>query len=205
MKNIFYYSVLALVVGCSPKGEGNGSLNVQSVEKGFEFNNECDCKKYAIEHKIALPVLNDLYTLSDSTMTDGQGSFDEYRSVQSRVDEIRKNYDVGFKECYKKFGDLDIVNSACTKEEIRIRAFSTAMSLIQNNCRGSNQELVKYMAVKTDDKLIFMFMSVAENGMVCISGVSEIKPDEILSADCGNADVKMAEWDALPEFKIKLQ
>jgi len=55
MKNIFYYSVLALVVGCSPKGEGNGSLNVQSVEKGFEFNNECDCKKYAIEHKIALP------------------------------------------------------------------------------------------------------------------------------------------------------
>jgi len=205
MKKIFYFSVLSLFLGCSPKGERKESVNIQTVERAVEFNNECDCKRYAVEHKIALPELDDLILLSDSFGTGVPGEFDHYRIVNARVEEIRKKYDVGFKECYKKFGDLDIVNSACTDEEVRIRAFSKAMRLVKNNCRGSNQELVKYMAVKSDDKLIFMFMSVAENGMVCISGVSEINPDEILSTDCGEANVKMAEWEALPEYKIKLQ
>jgi hypothetical protein len=41
--------------------------------------------------------------------------------------------------------------------------------------------------------------------MACITGVSEISPEEILSSDCGNVDRKVADWEAITEYKINLQ
>jgi hypothetical protein len=41
-------------------------------------------------------------------------------------------------------------------------------------------------------------MSVAKNGMTCISTVSEIKL-EIISADCDETQIKINQWNALKD------
>jgi hypothetical protein len=45
-------------------------------------------------------------------------------------------------------------------------------------------------------------MSVAPNGEVCISGISEHNTNEIISSDCGSAVAKSADWDAVSEYKL---
>ena len=191
-----------MMIQCTSNDQKSNEENVLEVTADtIIFNNECDCKKYATEHKIELPNTDDLFFLSDSIgLSDWQ--FTEYRKVKTNVDNIRSKYDEPFNNCVKKFGDLDIIDAPCTKEEKTLSAFQTAISLIKRNCRGSNQELAKYMATKVNGVVVFMFMSVAQNGMVCISAISEINPNEILGADCGETYAKMAEWDALPEYKI---
>jgi hypothetical protein len=167
-----------------------------------ELTSECDCKKYAVDNKIQLPEASDLYLLNDSMLVD-ESQIIQYRETLKKVNEIRANYDVQFKKCYEKFYDLNIVKAGCSKDEIAKKAFGDAISLMRVNCRGSNQDLARYMATKVNGTVVFMFMSVAQNGMVCITGISELNPNEILSTDCGEANEKIAEWEAIQEYKIK--
>jgi len=205
-----YYLFFAFsLFACTSKENKSDLDNPLDTTKMVALNTVCDCKKYALEKKIELPSSDDLFMLSDSMRPDSpdgdQSFYTEYGNVMKKVTGIRSKYDLAFKDCYAKFGDLDVVTAPCSPEEKTINAFNKAMSLIKRNCNGSNQELVKYMATKVEGVVVFMFMSVGGNGMVCISGVSEINPDEILSTDCGEANTKMAEWDAMPELKISLR
>ena len=43
---------------------------------------------------------------------------------------------------------------------------------------------------------LYIYMSVAENGMTCISTVSELAL-EVLAADCGETYRKIDEWNAI--------
>jgi hypothetical protein len=202
MKKISQHNLIFLVAvllfGCQSKS----TTNTEKVSEPISLNSECDCKKYSMDKKINLPAFGDLMTLSDSISLDGD--FTNYRIVKVKVDSIRNGYDDVFRDCYKKFGDMSIVNAACSKEEKTKKAFYTALNLMKKHCRGSNQELSKYMATKVNDVVVFLFMSVGENGRVCISGISEIKPDEIMSNNCGDVNRKMAEWEAIVEYKMDL-
>lgn len=203
-KKLFQFALIIPIIfnyGCQSNSSSSSQTNESNDEKSL--NSECDCKKYAVDLKLKLPESSDLFRLMDSTS--GDGDFTEYRKIQANVNSIRKNYDITLKKCTEKFGELNVINAACTPEEKTRKAFKTALNLIQRNCQGSNQTLSKYMATKVNGNIVFMFISVAENGMACITGVSEISPNEILSSDCGNVDRKVADWEAITEYKINLQ
>ncbi|MFT7250665.1 MAG: F0F1-type ATP synthase membrane subunit a [Flavobacterium sp.] len=74
--------------------------------------------------------------------------------------------------------------------------FTEAKEFMQKRLNDVNQELMGSKTVYFDGKAIFMFLSVTENGMTCISGVSEFKL-EVMSTDCGNTDLKIQEWNNL--------
>ena len=71
-----------------------------------------------------------------------------------------------------------------------------AEAFMQDRCKTINQTLMKKKTVNFDGTKLFMFLSVAENGYVCISTVSE-NVLEILAADCGPQERKMQEWNAV--------
>jgi hypothetical protein len=71
-----------------------------------------------------------------------------------------------------------------------------AEAFMQDRCKTINQTLMKKKTVNFDGTKLFMFMSVAENGYVCISTVSE-NALEILAADCGPSERKIQEWNAV--------
>jgi hypothetical protein len=74
--------------------------------------------------------------------------------------------------------------------------FSEAESFMQKRCNETNQTLMKKKSVNVDGTKLFMFLSVAENGYVCISSVSEFAL-EVLATDCGPSDIKIEEWNAM--------
>jgi hypothetical protein len=205
-KKLFLFALTIPMIfnyGCQSNSSSSSSSKTNESNDEKSLNSECDCKKHAVDLKLKLPESSDLFRLMDSTS--GDGDFTEYRKIQANVNSIRKNYDLTFKKCTEKFGEFNVINAACTPEEKTRKAFNTALNLIQRKCQGSNQTLSKYMATKVNGNIVFMFISVAENGMACITGVSEISPEEILSSDCGNVDRKVADWEAITEYKINLQ
>jgi hypothetical protein len=74
--------------------------------------------------------------------------------------------------------------------------FSEAEAFIQNRCNSTSQTLMKKKSVNFEGRKLYMFLSVAENGYVCITSVSEYAL-EVLSADCGPSEVKIEEWNAV--------
>ena len=73
-----------------------------------------------------------------------------------------------------------------------------AEQFMRKNCDKINQTLMKKKTVYLDGNKIYMFLSVAKNGMTCISTVSEIKL-EIISADCDETQIKINQWNALKD------
>ena len=74
--------------------------------------------------------------------------------------------------------------------------FSEAEAFMQNRCNSTNQTLMKKKSVNFNGTKLYMFLSVAENGYVCISSVSE-NALEVLAADCGTSEKKIREWNAV--------
>ena len=74
--------------------------------------------------------------------------------------------------------------------------FSEAKEFMQNRCYETNQELMRTKTVDFNGTTLYMFLSVAENGAVCISSVSE-NALEVLAVDCGSMERKMQEWNAV--------
>ena len=73
-----------------------------------------------------------------------------------------------------------------------------AEQFMRKTCDNTNQTLMKKKTVDLDGNKIYMFMSVAENGMTCVSTVSEIKL-EVMSADCDETQIKINQWNALKD------
>ena len=73
-----------------------------------------------------------------------------------------------------------------------------AEQFMKKTCDNTNQTLMKKKTVYLGGKKIYMFMSVAENGMTCISTVSEIKL-EVISADCDETQIKINQWNAIKD------
>tara|TARA_B110000046_G_C12932993_1_gene372311 strand:- start:152 stop:589 length:438 start_codon:yes stop_codon:yes gene_type:complete len=75
---------------------------------------------------------------------------------------------------------------------------SQAEQFMQNLCLDLNQTLMRKKTIYVDDRKVYMFMSVAENGMTCVSTVSEIKL-EVMSSDCGDTQTKINQWNAIQD------
>ena len=79
------------------------------------------------------------------------------------------------------------------REPLKFSFFDAEM-LMTRRCSQINQTLVKKATVKWDDgTMLYVFLSVAEGGRVCISMISEHKL-EVLAADCGG-DEKVDQWN----------
>ena len=73
-----------------------------------------------------------------------------------------------------------------------------AEQFMKKTCDNTNQTLMKKKTVYLDGTKIYMFMSVAENGMTCISTVSEIRL-EVMSADCDETQIKINQRNAIED------
>ena len=65
---------------------------------------------------------------------------------------------------------------------------------MQNRCDNIGQTLMRTKTIDFDGTTLYAFMSVAENGMVCVSTISEHKL-EVLAVDCGEAQMKINQWN----------
>lgn len=71
---------------------------------------------------------------------------------------------------------------------------SQAQAFMQNRCDNIGQTLMRTKTIDFDGTTMYAFMSVAENGMVCVSTISEHKL-EVLASDCGEAQMKINQWN----------
>ena len=67
---------------------------------------------------------------------------------------------------------------------------------MKDRCKKINQTLTKGKESEMNGIKIYAFMSVAQNGMLCISIISENKL-ELISSDCGNTQRKINEFKRL--------
>lgn len=82
------------------------------------------------------------------------------------------------------------------QENIGSVTMSQAQAFMQDRCNNIGQTLMRSKTVDFQGKTLYLFMSVAENGMVCISTISELKL-EVIASDCGTSDRKIYEWNNL--------
>ena len=76
-------------------------------------------------------------------------------------------------------------------QELKIDEISTdSINVIESSNSGGKK------SVNFDGTKIYMFLSVAENGYVCISGVTENEL-KVFSTDCGIAETKIQQWNAV--------
>ena len=71
-----------------------------------------------------------------------------------------------------------------------------AQAFMEDRCNNIGQTLMKTKTIDFEGTNLYLFMSVAENGMVCISTISELKL-ELIANDCGSSDRKISEWNNL--------
>jgi hypothetical protein len=67
---------------------------------------------------------------------------------------------------------------------------------MQKRYNEINQTLMRKKSLNFDGSILYMFLSVAENGYVCISSVSEYAL-EVLAVDCGPSEIKIEQWNAV--------
>lgn len=78
-------------------------------------------------------------------------------------------------------------------------SFADAEAFMQNRCNSINQTLVRKMRTRFDGTTVYLFMSVSEDGTVCVSSVSEYAL-EVLAADCGSLETKLEEWNSITQY-----
>jgi hypothetical protein len=76
-------------------------------------------------------------------------------------------------------------------------SFDEAESFMKDRLSNINQTLMLSGTAKWDkDTMLYMFLSVTESGMSCISSVSQYDLS-VLASDCGETFSKMQDWNAL--------
>jgi hypothetical protein len=71
-----------------------------------------------------------------------------------------------------------------------------AEEFMRSRCVASNQIIEATKTVNFNGVKLFMFLTISENGSVCISSISE-NALEILAVDCGSAEMKIQQWNEI--------
>ena len=95
-----------------------------------------------------------------------------------------------------KYFDNTFNNKEKPDSKITKVSFSQAETFMKDRCKKINQTLMKGKESEMNGIKIYAFMSVAQNGMLCISIISENKL-ELISSDCGNTQRKINEFKRL--------
>jgi hypothetical protein len=128
---------------------------------------------------------------------DIQPLIDKYTAIKNELE----NYTT---ECNKrgieKNNDEAINQINQVIEELKSKipvliSYAQAESFMQKRCSDIGQTLMKSKTVYFNGTKLYMFLSVAQNGYVCISSISE-NALEILAADCGPSEIKIEQWNA---------
>jgi hypothetical protein len=129
---------------------------------------------------------------------DIQPLIDKYTAIKNELE----NYTT---ECNKrgieKNNDQAINQINQVIEELKSKipvliSYAQAESFMQKRCNDIGQTLMKSKTVYFNGTKLYMFLSVAQNGYVCISSISE-NALEILAADCGPSEIKIEQWNAV--------
>ena len=144
-----------------------------------------DGDKYVGEYKDGLMHGQGTYTYSDGTIEKGLWENDEFLDPATTTEEP----------------ELSIENNSKEYTEV---TFSEAEAFMQNRCIATNQTLIEKKYVNFDGSKFFLFLSVAENGYVCVSSVSAIPPLEVYAVDCGPLEKKLGQWNAVNESDYEL-
>tara|TARA_B100001564_G_scaffold130828_1_gene109501 strand:+ start:68146 stop:68952 length:807 start_codon:yes stop_codon:yes gene_type:complete len=151
-------------------------------------------------------LIDDLYYSADIINKDGSVSevvvfrydVDENESKWYYIDEIGGWIYSSF--CYRiKLNESSSVSSSKVnkpKTSLNKITFKQAEAFMQKRCSDVNQTLMKKKIKDFDGKTLYMFLSVAENGYVCISTITDFKL-EVLATDCGRSELKIRQWNAL--------
>ena len=127
-----------------------------------------------------------------------------YRRTNKSIESFKsKLCEEDLKEFKKNISSIDSANddeltssSSNSKVKSKKITFNQAEAFMLERCERINQTLMKKKSVSFDGTKIYMFLSVDENGYVCISSISE-NALELLGADCGTSDRKIQEWNAV--------
>ena len=141
--------------------------------------------KYVGEFNDGLMHGEGTYTYSDGTIEKGLWENDEFLDPATTTVEP----------------ELSIENNSKEYTEV---TFSEAEAFMQNRCIATNQTLMEKKYVNFDGSKFFLFLSVAENGYVCVSSVSAIPPLEVYAVDCGPLEKKLGQWNAVNESDYEL-
>jgi hypothetical protein len=74
--------------------------------------------------------------------------------------------------------------------------YAQAEAFMRKRCREVRQTLMRSKTVYFKGTKLYMFLTVAKNGYVCISSISE-NALEVLASDCGSSEIKIEQWNAL--------
>ena len=116
----------------------------------------------------------------------------------SKEPELNRKWDLLLEKCT---GSQQVNTGVEEIEDLKSKipvsiSYSQAEAFMENRCNEIGQTLMKSKTVNFKGTKLYMFLSVAENGYVCISSVSE-NALEVLAADCGPSEVKIEEWNAV--------
>ena len=110
---------------------------------------------------------------------------------------ITIGYNIWESEVKKKKANIIQEREGKHKNKIPISiSYSQAETFMEKRCMEIGQKLMKGKTAYFNSTKLYMFLSVAENGYVCVSIISE-NALEILAADCGSAEIKIEEWNAI--------
>ncbi len=89
--------------------------------------------------------------------------------------------------------------SITTVKKTKLLSLMDCVEIMENHCKGSNQQLIKYFESEFDGKIIYMFftLSYSTPGYSCVSLMTPLGED-ILSVDCKTNEVKVMEWNNIP-------
>lgn len=182
MKNSFLFSTIVII--CSFLIVGCNKIPKDLKEKKDIWNNRYDLLSERAE------------TIKDN---------DETRKLITEYQKLRQDAIVIIDE-FNKRGVNDINKNIITDIDEKINSlketlpvsitYNEAKAFMQNRCNELGHNLMKSKTVNFNGTKLYLFLSVAENGYVCVSSISE-NILEILAADCGPADIKIEEWNSI--------
>ena len=132
------------------------------------------------------------------------GTYQEYyENGQLKTDQVyREGEWAGTYQEYYENGQKKRFKVTSGERKISSSSFSTTVTFkeaeffMQQRCNDINQNLMRKKVTNFNGTKMYMFLSVATNGYVCISSISENKL-EVIATDCGPSEIKIQQWNAI--------
>lgn len=82
----------------------------------------------------------------------------------------------------------------------KLLSLNDCVKIMENHCKGSNQQLIKYFETEFDGKTVYYFFTLSYDkpGYSCVSLMTPFGED-ILSVDCKTTELKVVQWNNIPD------
>ncbi len=196
---IFIYIIL---VSCNRQNINVLELNLDELTK-YKIELTQDIHKNGINESMLSNELISEYLLNPSNVyINNVYDKDFLEKIIKRGDYLRSlnNYSVKQNEYLNfKRSLLPKPKSLTTVKKTNLLSLNDCVKIMENHCKGSNQQLIKYFESEFDGKIVYMFFTLSFDnpGYSCVSLMTPLGED-ILSVDCKTNEVKVIEWNNIP-------